>query len=233
VFSLGFSANNRYLYCGGPDNPIYKYDLAQLSELVGSGTRGYPSEILDGHSDSIRDLSCHPSNDEILLSASDDGRVLLRDGRVENGRARAQGTLQIDSEVSGVRWHPQMEQLFAMSDNRGRLTLRDSRMAFGSWSTRSSTPVVEYVTSLVSSSRDGYPARPEISSICWDRDGKKLGVTMLNYLPVFYSSNDPWPIATCSSLSFPDGSAVPSGQKTYANVCTIKVRIDHAVPEMA
>lgn len=80
-----------------------------------------------------------------------------------------------------------MEQLFAVSDNRGRLTLRDSRMAFGSRSTRTSEPVVnvgcftfgfrmvltfqQYVTSLVSSSRVGFPARPEISSITWDRDG--------------------------------------------------------------
>lgn len=55
---------------------------------------------------------------------------------------RAQGTLQLEAEVTGVRMHPVMEHIFATSDHRGRLCLRDNRMAFGSRTQRAGSGTV-------------------------------------------------------------------------------------------
>lgn len=62
---------------------------------------------------------------------SEDGRVMLHDGRAESRMTRAQGTLQQAAEFSGAFFHPRMEHLFATSDVRGNVRLRDTRMAFG------------------------------------------------------------------------------------------------------
>lgn len=72
---------------------------------------------------------------------SEDGRIVLRDSRVETRRLSAQMTLQNDCEVTGVRWNPQMDNLFATSDNRGRVYLRDTRTSFGSVLNRTRQPL--------------------------------------------------------------------------------------------
>ena len=43
-----------------------------------------------------------------------------------------------------------------------------------------------------------------------------------NFLPVVYSTSDPYPIAVCSARYNPDGTPIPEGSKTYKSSATIK-----------
>lgn len=89
---------------------------------------------------------------------SEDGRVILQDARCQR-RARAQDTLQEESEVTCVRWHPTMESLFITSDARGYIHLRDLRMAFGPLKNRSMKGIVRTVRLAV-----GFASLPLIIS---------------------------------------------------------------------
>jgi len=80
------------------------------------------------------------------LSAGEDGRILLRDGRADN---HSPDTLQLASEATGVRYHPVMEHIFATSDSRGQVCLRDSRMAFGPLTGRTRQGIVQLVSYCV------------------------------------------------------------------------------------
>ncbi|KAF9645772.1 WD40 repeat-like protein [Thelephora ganbajun] len=219
IFSLAFSANNTHLYCGTTGRKLYQYDLATLEKI--SEFPGSPIEVFDDHSDTIRDLTCHPWQNELAMTASEDGRIVLHDSRVETRRSSAQMTLQNDCEFTGVRWNPCMDNLFATSDNQGRVCLRDIRTSFGSALNRTREPLEQFVTSLSKPSR-AVLASPEASSIVWDREGLRLSVTLLNFYPTIYTLSDPHPIAVCKGTVLPDGSPIPDGERTYANACTIK-----------
>ncbi|KAF9779652.1 WD40 repeat-like protein [Thelephora terrestris] len=235
VFSLAFSANNTHLYCGTTGHKLYKYDLATLRDV--SQFPISPIDMLDDHDDTIRDVTCHPSQSELAMTASEDGRIVLRDSRIDARRPSAQATLQNDSEVTGVRWNPRMESLFATSDNRGRVCLRDVRTAFGSGANRTRKPLQQFVTSLSKPTRNSLVS-PESSSIAWDREDYRshclyptfslkthnLGLTSTtqNFYPTLYALSDPHPIAICRGGVLPDGSPIPDGERTYSNACTIK-----------
>lgn len=77
---------------------------------------------------------------------SDDGRILLHDGREVNTMTRAQCTLQNSCEFTDVKYHPFSDQLFATSDGRGQVCLRDARMAFGPLVSRTREGVVRVVS---------------------------------------------------------------------------------------
>lgn len=85
---------------------------------------------------------------KICPSKSEDGRIILRDGRVETTRLSAQMILQHDCEFTGVRWNPRMDNLFATSDSQGRVCLRDTRTSFGSTLNRTRKPL-EQVRPLI------------------------------------------------------------------------------------
>jgi len=72
---------------------------------------------------------------------SEDGKIVLRDSRVEAGRVSAQMTLQNDCEFTGVRWNPGIDNLFVTSDSQGRVYLRDTRTSFGSSLSRTRQPL--------------------------------------------------------------------------------------------
>jgi len=143
VFSLAFSANNTHIYCGTTGRKLYKYDLATLGNV--SEFPISPVEVLDDHNDTIRDVACHPWKSELVMTASEDGKIVLRDGRIESRRPSAQMTLQNDCEVTGVRWNPCMDNLFATSDGQGKVWLRDTRTSFGSISDRANQPLQQEI----------------------------------------------------------------------------------------
>jgi len=170
----------------------------------------------------VRAISCHPEEDAIFLSASEDGCIILHDTRADSRLTRAQGTLQHDAEFTGVQFHPNMHHIFATSDNRGQLCLRDCRMAFGPLSQRRQNGVVQtYITTLSKPSIQ-HLSNPEVSSITFDATGTKLAATMLHYFPTIYSLADPYPLAICSGRRQRDGEPFPKGQGSYTNSCTIK-----------
>jgi WD repeat-containing protein 22 len=78
--------------------------------------------------------------------SSDDGRIVLHDSRAETSRTRAQSSLQLSAEVTGVQSHPRIEHMFATSDSYGGVYLRDARMAFGPLKQRTNEGVVQTVS---------------------------------------------------------------------------------------
>ncbi|KAI0317617.1 WD40 repeat-like protein [Amylostereum chailletii] len=218
IFTVDFSASNKYLISGALDDRVLKYNL---EVDYASHVSAMPNDVFAQHSASIRAVSCHSFEDEVFLSASEDGSVVLHDGRAGSNPSRAQATLQADQEMTDVQYHPTAEHLFLTSDQAGNVCLRDTRLAFGPLRQRTRDGVVrKYITTLTRSSKG--MARPDASSVCFNSDGTKFAVTFLHYLPTIYSVSDPVPIATCSGRNFPDGNPPPSGERTYKNATTVK-----------
>ncbi|EIN13015.1 WD40 repeat-like protein, partial [Punctularia strigosozonata HHB-11173 SS5] len=219
VFALSFSSSGRYLYSGDVAADIYKYDMSAITNSVGYNAS--PSDTVKQHEDSIRDLSSHPLQEDILLSASEDGSIVIRDGRAGSTLTRAQGTLRNDTEFTSVHWHPYMEHIFATGEDHGKCVLRDDRMAFGPSSSRRAGGV--YATEISKRSLP-FLIRPSISSIAFNGDGTKLAVTVPGYFPIIYSvgGDEEWPLAVCTGRHLPDGSPASPGLRTYRNQSTFK-----------
>ncbi|KAH7927823.1 WD40 repeat-like protein [Leucogyrophana mollusca] len=229
VLTIDFSATNQFFYCGGVDNVILKYDASQPPLAPNTPGTGSPLEVYGQHGDSVRGISCHPFQEDIFLIIyfalhihSEDGMVILHDSRVDERTVGAQGTLQHTSEFTGVQAHPIMEHIFATSDAHGQVCLRDTRMAFGPLKTRTNEGIVQVYNTKLSKRSMSALCNPESSNIVFDRDGLKLAVTMLHYLPTIYTLSDPHPLAVCSGRNQPDGSPILPGQRTYSNSCTMK-----------
>ncbi|OJA17775.1 hypothetical protein AZE42_04874 [Rhizopogon vesiculosus] len=225
VLALDFSATNQYLYSGGTDNVILKYDMSTTSGVGSSSSSSSSSSFIGqykDHDDSVRALTCHPYEDEIFISAGEDGKLVLHDGRAGSRMSAAQGTLQHTTEFTGVQHHPVMEHVFATSDVHGQVCLRDTRMAFGPLSKRSNYGIVRVYNTKLSRKTTKYLSNPESSSLTFDRDGSKLAVTFLHYFPTIYALSDPHPLAICTGHNAPDGSPIPPSQRTYINSCTMK-----------
>lgn len=223
VLALDFSATNQYLYSGGADNIILKYDVSTVGSSNGSGSSSVIEEYGDHH-DSVRALTCHPYEDEIFLSVGEDGKLILHDGRAGGRMSAAQGTLQHTAAFTGVQHHPVMEHVFATCDAHGQVCLRDTRMAFGPLSRRSNDGIVRVYNTKLSRKSAGYRylSNPESSSLTFDRDGSKLAVTFLHYFPTIYALSDPHPLAICTGRNAPDSTPIDPSQRTYTNSCTMK-----------
>ncbi|KAI0087760.1 WD40-repeat-containing domain protein [Irpex rosettiformis] len=210
VNALAISHDGKWLGSAGDDPYILLWEEST------------PTETIMVHTGSVRAISSHPFSDEVFLSASEDGCVILHDSRSDNRMSRAQGTLQEHAELTGVQFHPEAPDLFVTSAGNGQVCLRDVRMAFGLRSSRSNNGVVqEFVTTLAKPVLS-HLARPEASSVTFDKTGSKLAVTNMGYLPTIYSLDDEYPLATCSGNYSPNGNPTPPGSRTYSNSCTMK-----------
>ncbi|KAF8588568.1 WD40 repeat-like protein [Ramaria rubella] len=225
VLCLAFTASNSFVLSGGVDEVVLQYDVSRMcvSSLAAdcSIRQQFPQ-----HDGCIRAITPHPHKDELFLTASEDGTVVLHDTRVSQ-RRRGVGILSINAEVTGVQYHPFMAHLFVMSDARGNCTLRDTRMVFGDHAETKS--LLAYVTKI-SRSGNTQLSNPEASSVVFDSTGTRLAVTMLHYLPTIYALWDEWPLATCSGAdldsSIPQNTDRPNhpplSERSYVNACTIK-----------
>ncbi|KAJ7851678.1 WD40 repeat-like protein [Mycena olivaceomarginata] len=220
IFVLSFSAHNRFIFSGGADDTVLKFDASTL-ERINTQVPRSPGAIFRQHDDSIRGIAPHPVQDDIFITGSEDGCLILHDCRI-GPRTSDQDTIQLTAEVTGVEFHPVMEHVFATSDQRGNVCLRDTRMAFGPLFRRTQEGVVQTYNTKLSRRGIQHLSNPETSSISFNRQGTQLGVTMLNYFPTIYSLSDADPVAVCSASNLPDGTPVPPGERTYANACTMK-----------
>ncbi|KAH9966814.1 WD40-repeat-containing domain protein [Russula dissimulans] len=220
VFTVAFSASNQYVYSDGTDRTILKYDMTRCTtnQLQGDG----PTQTYTQHSDHIRSVSCHPYQDEVFLSASMDGRIMIHDGRAGSRMTDAETTLQQAAGFYGAIFHPRTEHLFVTSDDRGNVRLRDTRMAFGPLHQRTKKGIVLKCASRITRRSIAEYIRPGASSVTWDADGTKLGVTLLRWLPTIYSLSDPYPVAVCSGRNLPDGTPSPTGARTFSDHATMK-----------
>ncbi|KZV66865.1 WD40 repeat-like protein [Peniophora sp. CONT] len=222
IFSLAFSASNKYLYSGGVDCKVFRYTLDE----DGAGS----DAVWTHHDEDVRAVTAHPYSDDVALSCGEDGRVILYDSRADFSRAQA--TLQLMSEVTCVQYNPRMDHVFVTSDAAGKVCLRDARMAFGPSSLRSQHGVVHtYATTLQKPS--GAHAKPTVSSVVFDADGKASPLLSLtwsytHFYPTIYGMTDTGPLAICTGKFFPDGNPPPDGERTYCNDATIKACLSHS-----
>ncbi|KAJ6584005.1 WD40 repeat-like protein [Mycena vulgaris] len=220
IFVLSFSANNRYILSGGTDEIVLKFDATQLERPLNPQDSRFPDHTFRQHDASIRGIAPHAVQDDIFLSGSEDGRIILHDGRsAPSARLRAQDTIQLTAEVTGVEFHPVMEHIFATSESNGRVCLRDLRMAFGPLAHRTREGIVQLYNTKLSRRSTTHLSIPETGGISFNRHGTQLGVTMLHYFPTIYALADPDPVAVCSAPNLPDGAPIPSGEG-YRNSCS-------------
>ncbi|KAG2001800.1 hypothetical protein CC2G_004929 [Coprinopsis cinerea AmutBmut pab1-1] len=219
ILTLAFSENNRYLYSGGVCETVYRYDISTLGVEAVSPT---PQGAYIDSDDSIRSISCHPFNEDLALTASEDGCIYRYDARDVNTRRTRENTLELNASASGALYHPTMAHIFLTSDSRGRVCLRDERMAFGSGERTDGGIVQRYNTNLTKKTVN-HLSNPEASSIVFDRTGSKFAITMVNFFPTIFSTSDPNPIAICSGKYLPNGDLVDTtSSRTYQNACTMK-----------
>ncbi|KAJ3969032.1 WD40 repeat-like protein [Lentinula raphanica] len=218
IFCLEFSQSNKFLFAGGTDAIVHQYDVSQLERGTLSRNEKLPMSIFR-EEDIIRDVTCSPFRDELYLSASENGRVIQHDARIQfPTNTRAADILQIASEVTSVQFHPTMEHLFVTGDIRGDVCLRDTRMAFGPLRTRNNGGRVRTFQTALARRTDKNMCKPESSSVAFDKTGEKLAVTSLHYYPTIYALSDPYPIAICTANAV---EKLP-GERTYSNSCTMK-----------
>ncbi|KAH6912682.1 WD40-repeat-containing domain protein [Coprinopsis sp. MPI-PUGE-AT-0042] len=217
IFSLAFSAQDKWLYAGGACEALFRYDMSTVAEDVISRSPQATYIDSDGH---IRSISCHPLNEDLALTASEDGCVRRYDGREFNGLCGPGSTLELHSEATGALYHPTIPHLFLTSTSQGAVHLRDERMAFGS-GRRGQGIVQTYSTRLTKRSRS-YQVSAEASSIAFDQDGSKFAVTFVGFFPTIYSTSDPHPIAICSGKITPEGHPIDPLERSYINSSTMK-----------
>ncbi|OAX44356.1 hypothetical protein K503DRAFT_450865 [Rhizopogon vinicolor AM-OR11-026] len=90
-------------------------------------------------------------------------------------------------------------------------------MVFGSSSKRSNQGIMRVYNTKLSRKSTNYLSNPESSSLTFDRDGSKLAVTFLHYLPTIYALSNPHPLAICTGRNAPNGSPIPPSERTYAH----------------
>ncbi|CAA7262966.1 unnamed protein product [Cyclocybe aegerita] len=224
IFSLAFSATNKYLLCAGTFERILKYDVGHIGTSVPSLAPAAVDQVFRDHSESIRAVTCHPTHDELFISASEDGTIRLHDCRQPNPSPQRlmQEVIETENEVTSVQYHPTVDNLFVTSDGWGAVCLRDTRMSFGAMLKRSGEGVVQTYNTKLAKAAAKYLSNPESSSVTFDRDGSRIAVTFTHYLPTIYSISDPNPIAVLSGQRLPDGTPLPPGQRGYSNSCTMK-----------
>ncbi|SNX85683.1 related to SRP40 - serine-rich protein with a role in pre-ribosome assembly or transport [Melanopsichium pennsylvanicum] len=250
VFSLSWSAQNKYLFSTGNDSQILYYDVDH-SSLPLRGTRFAEPETrsplnpapLGGHDESVPELSAHPTNPNLLLSCDDGGDLKLIDIRIpHDGVASARS--DAGSAFSSVQWNPSSSDgnTFAAA-TCGRITgstrLYDVRQCFSSDNGRplsSKDAVLSYHTALMqnSSKRGLIAASAETNSICFDPEGRFLASSISRYHPTIYAVNDPDPLVTLQSTVADDPiderhhrlsgvpMGIPSAPKKLSSCCTIK-----------
>ncbi|KIK69772.1 hypothetical protein GYMLUDRAFT_523222 [Collybiopsis luxurians FD-317 M1] len=214
IFCLEFSCSNQYLFAGGTDDTVHKYDISWPESSPHARTEHLPNAMFR-EDDTIRDISCHPYQDEVFLSASDGGRIIQHDARMASGASpitRAADTIQLLAEVTSVKFHPTTEHLFLTSDSKSNVCLRDTRMAFGPRKTRTNDGIVRTFCTAIAKRNTQGMSIPEPSS-------KRLAVTFLHYYPTIYSLSDPYPIAICTGANTAESA---TGRRGYSNSCTMK-----------
>ncbi|KAE9408863.1 WD40 repeat-like protein [Gymnopus androsaceus JB14] len=222
IFSLEFSRSNHYLFAGGTDTMVHQFDVSRLDSGTLTRNDNLPMTMYR-ENDTIREITCHPFQDEIFLSASDSGRIITHDLRVNSSNnpiTRAADIIQLATEVTSTKFHPTIEHLFITADAKGNVCLRDTRMAFGPRKSRTNNGIVRSFCTTLAKRNIRNMSNPESSSVAFDREGKKIAVTFLHYYPTIYSVSDPYPIAICTGRD--TAESMLSQRTGYSNSCTIK-----------
>ncbi|QRW14955.1 DDB1-and CUL4-associated factor 5 [Ceratobasidium sp. AG-Ba] len=210
--------------------PICSLETIQL----GGGTRAeHPREY-----DSITySVSAHPTHPNLVITADEEGLVRLHDLRSPGAGAfpSMEGLFVRNSEINDAQWCPAMGagHSFVVAQADGNVSLMDSRMAFSTSINPSEDPknVVQRYATWVSKPGSTTCCAPEPSSIAFGVDGKRMALTLKNYVPVLYDTFDVFPIAQCGILPESTGESIPLGTRSYVNGCTVKSTLPLPSPQ--
>jgi len=107
VFSLSWSAGNKFLFSGANDCLFFAYDLhygdTPIRQVQPQVERHRPAVSFGLHEASIREVSAHPTNPDLALSCSDDGDLYLLDMRLP-GQVAQYGYFM--GQVESAQWNP-------------------------------------------------------------------------------------------------------------------------------
>ncbi|KAG8833148.1 hypothetical protein FRC17_011268 [Serendipita sp. 399] len=212
IFELAFTASNSYLLCGGVDSNIRRYDF----QRIGISSDPDPIHTFRSHRQSIRGIAPHISNDELYITASEEGRLFYHDARTD----APVGHLVSRQGWVGVQFHPFHSHLFlgATERGRGKITLFDVRKCFGQGIDVDDKEIMRYATQPIGTK----PISSSLCDIAFDRTGNIFASVSQGHFPTVYSLTDPYPIAVCTAERLPSGEPVKPTDRTYRNSCTIK-----------
>ena len=240
VFSLSWSAQNKYLFSGGNDQMVLCYDLnydnIPIHKITPRIERHTPTLTYSVHEYGIREVSTHPTNTNLVLSSSDGGDVHLVDVRLPHPHTAH--SYYFRGQVASSQWNPNPGDgtTFAVAsshDPSAYVSLYDARNLSdrNERLIRSSDALVRYATQLRSKLPSGLAmARPDPTGAQFDPSGRFLTADMSLYLPTLYAVNDSEPLATMSSEALrthlsphePGGSPRTNALAGYKNSCTVK-----------
>ncbi|RIA98974.1 WD40-repeat-containing domain protein [Glomus cerebriforme] len=206
IFGTVFDSTNRHILSCGNDKLIIYHDLEHESGPT----------IFFGHEDAVHSVAFDPFNDNLFLSASQDGTVKLWDVRCNN---QSQGEIKGYIQMTHTQFNPTVEKQFVTCNDGGDVILRDTRTAFKSGepllttSSSSKDFLLKYVTILT---RNYKNAEPGISSVSFNPSGTLLCAIINRYRPTLYNVGDEKPLCTFSSYYDSDT------QTGYKNDCTFK-----------
>lgn len=102
-------------YSASNDCNIISFDIETTSML----------HKFSGHADCVHTVACHPTNDSLFLSCSQDGLVLIWDSRKEKP-AKIFSNRTFSPNPSAVNWHPDGNGI-AIGNEVGEILLADAK----------------------------------------------------------------------------------------------------------
>ncbi|WFD43276.1 hypothetical protein MPSI1_001937 [Malassezia psittaci] len=233
IFSLSWSAKDRYLFSGGNDHQVLCYDLNygdKPAYTIGSRVRRRTEDYcISSHEASIREVSTHPYDSNLLLSASDCGELFLDDMRLPNNKVAKSGFFS--AQIASAQWNPNEcdGRTFAVAtvcDPKAGVAKQDTYIDM-------SDSLVKYASELsIKRPPHGQAVRRlEITGAQFDPSGRYLAADVSLYHPVLYAVGDAEPVATMSALrqyphmnpclQHPPSSSLDK-YSGYRNSCTVK-----------
>lgn len=130
VTALNFSADNKYLATGDASGGVMIWKLGQSGPWIGTELKGSKKPLIR-QSDAIRDVGFHPTDPELLATASDDGNAIVwkldlaaRRLAPEKKGEKTKWVLKHDRPVTKVQFTPRMD------DANPLMTIADKRVYF-------------------------------------------------------------------------------------------------------
>ncbi|PKI84512.1 hypothetical protein MVES1_001821 [Malassezia vespertilionis] len=241
IFSLSWSAGNRYLYSGGNDQQVLCYDLnysAAPSYTVRHPHRRFSDMVMSEHEAGIREVSAHPTNPHLLLSSSDCGELFLLDMRIPN--THVAGYSFFPAQLASAQFNPNENDghTFAVStvcEPNAGVALFDTRNIFRGREAHVDLDhaLVRYVSAMcMKCTVDEHASRRmETTGAQFDPSGKFIMADVSLYHPVLYAVGRREPLATLSSMDWhphlnpcvADSAKLPCDRFAgYRNSCTVK-----------
>ncbi|KAI8926337.1 WD40-repeat-containing domain protein [Entophlyctis helioformis] len=219
IFCIQFDSSGHYLYSSGNDGFLLKFDIESTAAAAASQQGYTASTLVAAHEAACLRFSIDPANDDLVLTAGQDGCIRLWDLRVSSrdwqGEIRFRGHAQ-----NYVEHNPAVPHLFLATNDRGGIHLYDTRMSFGVASpssdhgTSSREPaLIKYTTTRCRADCISRPS--DISSAVWNQDGTAFCASIQRWYPTLYAAMNPDPICV-----FKTDAAVGQQYKSLATVKT-------------